>query len=384
MTMPIPLISQDDASRVLAAAYGKYLGAVSATQANTPCLLLVMPPTWNNRYQALLYEQAGLRQYIPVGIGDPGILKHISWPGPIVLHAHWFSGYFNNSRDEVEASNRLDALCEDILSFRARTGAKLLWTAHNVFPHENRFPAVFLRLRQWVFENFNAVHVMQQEHVSVLESVFSRKAPATFVAPHMLYSGSYPDGVSVEVARHYYDIRPEEFVFGYFGSIQPYKNLEKFLSVFDQLQQQTQRSFTAIVGGVPSDAETVLALKQRWGMNPKVRLLMRNIPDHEIQYIHRASNVMVLPYGETLNSGAAYMAAGFRHPVIMPDGMASRSLEGLGVVKFDSADPDGLLTVMLEVMEGRRGHYDEEVLAQVQADAVSTRFFNALDQMVVR
>ena len=119
-------------------------------------------------------------------------------------------------------------------------------------------------------------------------------------------------------------------------------------------------------------------------MSPKVRLLMRNIPDHEIQYIHRASNVMVLPYGETLNSGAAYMAAGFRHPVIMPDGMASRSLEGLGVVRFDSADPDGLLTVMQEVMEGRRGHYDEDALAQVQADVVSTRFFNALDQLIVR
>lgn len=384
MAMPIPLISQDDASRVLSAAYGKYLESVSATLADTPCLLLVLPPTWNNRYQALLYEQAGLRQYVPIGVGDPGVLKHISWPGPIVLHAHWFSSYFNNSRDEVEASTRLDALCEDILIFRTRTGAKLLWTAHNVFPHENRFPAVFLRLRQWVFENFDAVHVMQQEHVSVLEREFSRKAPATFVAPHMLYAGSYPDGVSVEVARHYYDIQPKEFVFGYFGSIQPYKNLEQFLSVFEQLQQRTQRSVTAIVGGVPSDAQTVLALKQRWGMNPKVRLLMRNIPDHEIQYIHRAADVMVLPYGETLNSGSAYMAAGFRHPVIMPDGMASRPLEGLGGVLFDSTTPDGLLTAMYEVMEGRRGDYDEDALAQVRPDVVSTLFFKALDQLIGR
>ncbi|WP_454007262.1 hypothetical protein [Alcaligenes sp. Marseille-Q7550] len=237
MTMPIPLISQDDVSRILAAAYGKYFSVGSGTQAHSPCLLLVLPPTWNNRYQVLLYEQAGLRQYITMGVGDPGVLKHISWPGPIVLHAHWFSSYFNNSRDEVEASARLDDLCEDILAFRARTGAKLVWTAHNVFPHDNRFPAVFLRLRQWLFEQFDAVHVMQQEHIGILEKAFSRKAPRTFVVPHMVYSGSYPDGVSSEVARNYYGIRSDAFVFGYFGSIQTYKNLDYFLSSFKVIQK---------------------------------------------------------------------------------------------------------------------------------------------------
>ncbi|HCT9232970.1 TPA: glycosyltransferase [Escherichia coli] len=384
MTMPIPLISQDNASRVLAAAYGRYSNALAGTQVYSPCLLLALPPTWNNRFQALLYEQAGLHQYITMGIGDPKILKHVSWPGPIVLHAHWFSSYFNNSQDEVEASARLDDLCEDILVFRARTGAKLLWTAHNIFPHENRFPLVFLRLRQWIFENFDAVHVMQQEHVSVLETEFSRKAPTTFVVPHMLYSGSYPDGVSVKVAKNYYGIQPDEFVFGFFGSIQPYKNLELFLSAFDQLQQKTQRPIAAIVGGVPSDPETVLNLKQHWGMNSKVRLLMRIIPDHEIQYIHRAADVMVFPYGETLNSGAAYMAVGFGHPVIMPDGMASRSLEGLGVVRFDSSMPDGLIRAMADVMNGKRGHYDKDALAQLEPKVVSAKFFSALDQVIGR
>jgi len=131
MTMPIPLISQDNAASVLAAAYRKNSESVSAIQA--PCLVLVLPPTWNNRYQTLLYERAGLHQCVTIGIGNTSVLKNISWPGPIVLHAHWFSGYFNNSRDEVEANSLLNDLCEDIALFRQRTGSKLLWTAHNVF-----------------------------------------------------------------------------------------------------------------------------------------------------------------------------------------------------------------------------------------------------------
>jgi len=40
------------------------------------------------------------------------------------------------------------------------------------FPHDNRFPSVFMRLRQWIFEEFDAVHVMHEDHVSIFGARF--------------------------------------------------------------------------------------------------------------------------------------------------------------------------------------------------------------------
>lgn len=376
MTMPIPLISQDNAASVLAAAYRKNSGSVSAMHA--PCLVLVLPPTWNNRYQTLLYERAGLHQCATIGIGNTGVLKNISWPGPIVLHAHWFSSYFNNSRDEVEANSLLDDLCEDIALFRQRTGAKLLWTAHNVFPHDNRFPSVFMRLRQWIFEEFDAVHVMHEDHVSILEHAFSRSSPPSFVVPHMIYSGSYPDGVSKDVARNYYGIPLNDFVYGYFGSIQSYKNLDYFLTSFSSLCKKTDGFISVLIGGIPSDPDAVVSLKNKWGANPNVRLLMRNIPDHEIQYIHRASDAMVLPYGETLNSGAAFMAAGFDMPFIMPFCSASKSLLDLGAVCYDQSSEGALVSAMSDVLGGYKGKVVSGYKDQLRSFSVSEQFFGNL------
>ena len=79
------------------------------------------------------------------------------------------------------------------------------------------------------------------------------------------------------------------------------------------------------------------------GGRPDIRLIPRKILDHEIQYLHRAADVMVLPYAETLNSGAALMAASFRKPFIMPRGTASEGLGPLGAIHFDPADPHAYL-----------------------------------------
>lgn len=376
MTMPLPLLKAEQVGEQLADAY---LAAAGLQQA--PALVLVLPPAWNNRYQPLLYGEARSRGYVPVGITDSRILARISWPGPIVLHAHWFVSAFQDCEDEIAADQRLHALQHDIHAFRERTGAKLVWTAHNVFPHGNRFPRTFLRLRQWIFETFDAVHVMQDDHVPVLQAAFARPAPATFAVPHMLYTGSHPDCVSMAAARAHYAIPRSSFVFAYFGSIQAYKNLDHLLDAAARVSDLAGRDIHTIVGGLPGDPATVQRLQQKWWSNPRVRLLLRNIPDHEIQYIHRAADAMVLPYGDTLNSGAAFMAASFGLPFIIPQGLSSTPLAELGAHLYEPAQPGGLEQSMLALIAGApaTATISEAALRRHMPQAVSHRFFDALD-----
>lgn len=382
MTLPLPLIGPENAARMLSSAYVTLSRLSSGFDDRAPALLLVLPPAWVNRYQSLLYCEAGPRRHVTMGLSETTHLQHISWPGPVILHVHWFASLFNKCQTEVEAVECFHRFRDEIEEFRNRTGAKLLWTAHNVFPHGNRFPATFLELRQWVFEKFDMLHVMHDTHVPILEQAFGRKAPVHFTVPHMLYDGSHPNCVSPAAAKMHYGIAPDTFVFAYFGSIHPYKNLEALLHTFDRIAADSARPVSAIIGGVPSHPATVQRLQQGWGMNPKVRLLLNAIPDYEIQHIHQAADAMVLPYDETLNSGAAFMAASFEKPFIMPVGLASVALDGLGAIRFDASQPNSLEEAMRDVMEGKREHANPSLRMQHAAGAVSDAFFNALEPLI--
>lgn len=111
---------------------------------------------------------------------------------------------------------------------------------------------------------------------------------------------------------------------------------------------------------------------------------MKNIPDHEIQYIHRAADAMVLPYAESLNSGAAFMAASFDLPFVMPEGKAARSLRGLGAMFYDPARPDGLEDAMCAVMAGRSATVDKKAKVRHKAENISALFFDQLDRILER
>ena len=379
MTLPLPLIAEDGAARLLARAWLALETAAPGPAERPPGLIVALPPAWGNRYQALLYGAAGRHRRAVVGVARPEDLRHVAWPGPVILHAHWFAGLFAECRDEAGAMARLGRIRAEIAAFRDRSGARLLWTAHNVFPHGNRFPRAFHALRQWIFESFDALHVMDAAHVPILEAAFGRKAPPHVVVPHMTYAGSLPDCIDRAAARAHHGLPPEAFVFGGFGAIRAYKGFERLLAACDRIAATGPVPVAAILGGQPGDAAAVRRLVLGWDGHPGVRLVLRQIPDHEIQYLHHAADAMVLPYDETLNSGAAFMAASFGKPVLMPRGPAAAALEGLGVIRFDPADPGALEAAMRAAIAGRRGRDDPATRERLRPGAVSAAFFAALD-----
>jgi len=381
MAIPIPVPASGQAGRILSESFVNLEATVPDPTGAPPGLIVAMPTTWANKYQLLLYRAAAGRRYAVVGARTPGDLENIAWPGPVLLHAHWFASIFQGARSRVEAEQRLATAQEQILRFRDRTGAKLLWTAHNVFPHGNVYPDLFMELRRWVFEEFDAIHVMEDSHVPLLEKAFSRPAPKSFVVPHMTYCGTILDSVTPVAARARFGLPEDAFVFGFFGSIQEYKNIGYFLEQFDRLRQSTSRPVAALVGGIPTDTAVARQLDMRWSTDPDVRLLLRKVHDHEIQYLHRGADVIVLPYQETLNSGAAFMAATFRKPYLMPEGRVSDQLKNAGAMCFDADDPDGLLNAMTGCLDGTSSRFDADVLGKFQPDVISEAFFDAVDTL---
>lgn len=377
MALPLPLVEQGTAGRVLIEEYNRLERCLPASDGAAPGLIVAMPPAWANKYQLLLYTAAARHRQAVVGVRGPADLEHISWPGPITLHAHWFASIFDGALNEADAMARLAQAQDQIETFRARTGARLLWTAHNVFPHGNVYPETFLELRRWIFERFDLLHVMEDDHVELLEEAYGRKAPPSFTVPHMTYDGTVLDSLDPMAARAHFGIAHDAFVFGFFGSLQDYKNLPRLMQDFTVLQQQATRPLALVLGGLPVDPDCGRDLQQRWGGQSGVTLLTRKIEDHEIQYLHRASDVMVLPYAETLNSGAAMMAASFRTPFLTPASSA-KGLSRAGGIGFDREAPDGLRQAMQACLVSAPVAPEEAALADLAPRYVSELFFQAL------
>lgn len=381
MAYPIPVISQNAPGRTLTDLYLNLERSNPAQDGTPPGLLLTLPTAWANKYQVLLYGAAARHRYAVAGVTTPEDLAHVSWPGPVTLHAHWFSAFFRGAANETEAMNRLDQIREAILRFRDRTGARLIWTAHNVFPHGNAFPETFLALRQWIFDKFDAVHLMNTSHLPILERAFSRTAPRTFTVPHMLYTGAIPDSVNRAAARAHFGLPQDSTVFGYFGSIQGYKQIPLILDAMDAVR--SDQPVFALIGGLPTDTRAVRDVQARIGTRQDVIFVPRKMHDHEIQYLHHAADTMALAYAETLNSGAALMAASFRRPFLIPRGSASDGLESLGAQPFDGDDPNSMIASMRRYAEGPTPPHtiDQDVWQARQPDQISQAFFTALARL---
>lgn len=388
MTMPLVSLEKTNAGILLAKMFSNMEQSVSSTAQYSPCLLLAMPPSWGNRFQSLQYTEAGPMCYVVAGVTCEnvlaGVLRSVSWPGPVILHAHWFAAAFEGCICDQHAMEVLEHLIDEIEDFKTRTGAKLLWTAHNIFPHGNMFPETFLKLRQWIFKSFDAVHLLQASHRSVLERAFGCRAAHYFVCPHMLYIGSTPDCVSAEAAKIRYGIQTETFVFAFFGSIQPYKNVHSFIEAVDRIASKYPRKICALVGGMPSDISYVGELLNKWQGTPHVKLFFEKVPDHELQYIHRAADAIVLPYNESLNSGAAMMAASFGKPIIMPAGLPAEAVQNLGAVLADDASSASLEKALRLVLDGTRNNYDVNVQQALMPVPVSRCFFASLNELLGR
>lgn len=381
MAYPIPVVTKDTAAQTLGQLYLNIMRSAEPPACTEPTLVLTLPTAWANKYQILLYSGAARHGCAVAGVTTPDDLAHVHWPGPIILHTHWFAALFQRAMNPQEAQTRLDRIKTAIEDFHARTGARLIWTAHNIFPHGNTQPVAFLALRQWICERFHAMHIMQDDHLPLLEQAFDRKAPHSFTVPHMLYSGSLPTGVEKATARAHFGLPMASTVFGYFGSIQGYKRIPSILDAVEQVPMN--HKVHVLLGGLPTEAGALNALHAKAASRRDVTLLPRKIQDHEVQYLHAASDVMVLPYAQTLNSGAAMMAATFKTPFLMPCSTATAALRPLGGDLYDGTDPAGLAQAMTGYADGNRTPpaIDAEAWEARQPAVVSDRFFAALKSL---
>jgi len=366
-------------AEVLAAiAHLRQLGAAR------PTVVLYHQPSPDNPFQTLLYRQAWANGLAPVPLWDLEDLDAVIGVVPpdvrLVLHLHWVNRVLHGATgpDDIEA--RLDAVTARFDRAIA-AGVRIVWTAHNVLPHDTPFEEADTELRRIIVERAALIHVLAASTPALAADRYTIPAEKVVHVPLPSFRGAYPDVIDRPAARFALGLPADAYVLALVGGLRPHKGLDTLLDALDLAAEQEPR-LHLIVAGSPSRSAATDAFLARAASDPRISLHARPIPSDDMQLFLRAADVAMLPYLRTLNSAVLMMVLAFDLPVIAPPvGGIGETIEPAVSVTFEPGDARSLAAAMLAA----RDLPPDGVLAAARrisdahdADAVSGRFVSAL------
>jgi glycosyltransferase involved in cell wall biosynthesis len=303
-----------------------------------------------------------------------------------ICHVHWPESTFNASLIEALATTR--CLLHAVDWLRAR-GTKLLWTAHNLRAHEQRFPREEAAFWRQFLARVDGFIALSQASLELTQQHFPELSdrPA-FVVPHPHYRGEYPDGIARSQARARLGLAQDAHVVLFFGRVLDYKNVPELIRVVRALPRGVDgRQVMLVVAGRPHDRRCEQAVLRAAEGEARVILHLRFISREETQLYFRAANLVALPYREILNSGSAVLALGFDRPVLMPRFAAGEELErSVGrdwVHLYRQLDP-AVLAEALARSQSLPPVTDGRQLGSLEPSVVVSRTLSAYQTLVAR
>ncbi|HUC90004.1 MAG TPA: glycosyltransferase [Patescibacteria group bacterium] len=236
------------------------------------------------------------------------LLKRLQ--GYHIFHVHWLNCSVKESYPfSRQISFMLSMYC--LVSLKL-TGFKVIWTVHNVVPHEPQTSNDAAVSRY--LSRLATVKIVHSRYTLKQMKELGLDTQNTHVIPHGNYLGVYPDGISPTQARSNLHIKRDEFVILFFGLIRPYKGIDDLLSVFARLPQDKTR---LVIVGKCTDAalRNEILAAQKAG---QVDFYDAYVPDKNVATYFNACDVVCLPFKAITTSGSALLALSFGKSLVAP------------------------------------------------------------------
>jgi glycosyltransferase involved in cell wall biosynthesis len=299
-----------------------------------------------------------------------------------VVHVHWTSPVVQRPEDDLDAArSRFDRFRAAVDGARSR-GARLVWTLHNVLPHDARHTELELELDRYLADTADALHVMNRETAAAVAPYYELDAARVVHVPHPSYQGVYPATVSPADARAALGLADADRTVLAFGQVRPYKGLDVLVDAVRRIPEDDRPVLLLAGRTAPEDRE---AVDRVLGDDVRVVRSDDHVADIDVQRWFRAADVAVFPYRRVLNSGSLHLAASFRVPAVLPDEPHLRAEFGdeAWVRWFDPADAVESVARLLARPAGTGARDAAEAFSRRLAPfALSRRYAALLDDLV--
>jgi glycosyltransferase involved in cell wall biosynthesis len=258
--------------------------------------------------------------------------------GVDILHLHW-TGPYLKGRGLPRFLVYLAKFLADLAAVRT-SGCRIVWTLHNLVPHQTPHRRLELLARRTICRIASAVIVHGRAGREQAVRTLGCPANRVFVIPHGHYREAYAPPLPSRDARQRLGLPGDARVILFFGFLQPYKGLELLLDAWRKLNAQNA---TLLVVGQSRKADYAAELAGQIRATPAARLLDRFVPPDEVPLFFSAADAVVLPFRDVQTSGSMLLAMSYGRPVIAPRlGELPETLADAADLLFSAGDEDGL------------------------------------------
>ena len=279
--------------------------------------ICVLPYYSANPYQDLLAGALERRGWLLRQFGRYHGLSQCR-PGRDLIHLHWPPAVVSGKGRRRELLKFIVRL----LRLRLKR-SPIVWTVHNVIPHESEHPGLDLWLARLLGRVAHRVICHSREARDEIVHQYRLKSSRIAVIPHGHYIDSYPNTITAAEARRRLGLPPQGTVVLFLGLIRPYKGVDELLRAFIAANPADT---TLVLAGQPMNGVDPGDLDEMAQHHPRVRVFSHFIPDDEIQVFMNAADIVAFPCRKALSSGTMILAMSFGKPCLAFDSPVARSV----------------------------------------------------------
>ena len=264
-----------------------------------------------------------------------------------VIHLNWLHQMYQ--APDLTAKVARAATFINSLTLARTLGYKIVWTVHNLYPHESESHELDHLVRVAVATLATAV-IVHCEHARHLVKQHFHREQQVMVIPHGHFIDVYPNTLSRSAARQQLGIAEDSFVYLFFGNVRPYKGLENLLETFKALPGA---HLTLLLAAKVFNGYGDQFVEQARQADARILVCpSRFFANEEFQLYFNAADVSVLPFLDVLTSGSTITALSFGLPVIVPPAGCLRELvdERVGIL-YEQQAPGALQEAMLAIQQ---------------------------------
>ena len=230
-----------------------------------------------------------------------------------IIHFQWMISLYKSTNMLKECKNVLAFIY--FLSLMKRYKYKIVWTVHNIIPHEGRVFSHYYIGNFFLTRYADALIVHSEDTKKEIKKYYGR-TKEIFVIPVTNYqdhNSKYDYTYSKKKAREELGLPQDKFIYLYFGYVRKYKGVDIAIRAFQRAQPNN--SLFIIAGGywTNKDKESTEALISG---DPHILSFPQELPAEKLYQYIIASDVIVLPYRRVTSSGAMVLALTFGKPII--------------------------------------------------------------------